>query len=134
MARTDEDLVGGIIEVDPDIDLAPFIETANELVTELCAPVTNDDGDPFYSDARLELIERWLAAHFYCMHEPRATYEQAGPVSERVESKVDLGLSMSRYGQQAMILDTYGALRNLNEGKANLQPGLGWLGTRPEDY
>lgn len=111
--RTTSALVAGIVEVDPSItDITPFIDVSNELVTELCAVTT---GTPpvniyGYSDYRLELIERWLAAHFYCIRDPRASQEQAGSVQETLQGKVDLGLKATLYGQEAMRLDTHGAL------------------------
>lgn len=124
MVRTTTVLVGGIIEVDVKITLTPFIEVANELVTECCS---EDD----YTTTRLELIERWLAAHFYTVRDMRAETEKAGPVSERKQSKVDLGFDSSHYGQTAMRLDTAGGLTRLNEqtkqGKKPLV-SVAWLG------
>lgn len=127
MARTTDELVAGIIEVDEDIDLTPFIETAAELVTEVCEP----EG---YSESRLELIERWLSAHFYSIRDPRVVQEAAGPVQASYQNKVGLNLSNSHYGQQAMMLDTAGGLRVLSETKATkkLVPGVTWLGTETE--
>lgn len=126
MARTTAELVGQIVEVDEDISLAPFIESANALVTEICAPVTT------YTAARLELIERWLSAHFYCIREERPVLEKADVVSERAQSKVDLGFDVTHYGQMAMRLDTNGGLAALNEeAKTGTLPSgfVTWLGT-----
>ncbi len=116
--RTTPTLVAGIIEWDNiDVpDLTPFIDIANELVTERCAitsgtPPVNIYG---YTDYRLELIERWLAAHFYAVRDPRATQEGVGPLTENYQSRVDLGLNSSTYGQQVMRLDTSGSLAILN--------------------
>ena len=125
MARTTATLVGGIIEVDTDITLTPFIDVANELVTECCT-----SGD--HSTTRLELIERWLSAHFYTVRDMRAESEKAGSVSQKLQSKVDLGFDTSHYGQMAMRLDTEGNLAALNEqikkGKRTTV-GVTWLGT-----
>lgn len=133
MARTTAVAVKAIIEVDEDIsdDLAPFIETANELVTELCAPVAT------YTSTRLELIERWLAAHFYAIRDPRAASENASGVGASYQHQVGLNLNVTTYGQQAMILDTAGALAVLNksttDGKRRAVGAL-WLGTEtPSD-
>ena len=130
MARTNATNVKAIIEVDStiivsDSDLDPFINTANELVTELC---TGSNGpSTAYTSTRLELIERWLAAHFYAVRDPRVKSERAGAVGVNYQEKVDLNLSLTPYGQQAMMLDTNGALTRLNKGK-----GVGisilWLG------
>lgn len=114
MPRTTAEAVGGeegIIEVDDSISLEPFIEAANELVTEICAAVMQDDGvTPFHSNSRLELIERWLSAHFYAVRDPRAHVEQVGLIRSHFESKVEYGLKNTRYGQQALRFDTSGAL------------------------
>lgn len=129
-ARTTSELVGGIIEVDSNISLDPFITTANELVTEICVPAG-------YTDERLELIERFLAAHFYTLRDPRPTSEGAGSVQAAYQSKVDLGLKTSHYGQQAMILDTAGGLAELN-ANTHIMPTVArtvsvtWLGTEDE--
>jgi len=107
MARTTEESVQGIIEHDATISLTPFIEVANALVTELCT-------DDSYDDTRLELIERWLSAHFYAIRDPRAESEKAGSVSVKYQSKVELGFDVTHYGQMAMRLDTAGGLAALN--------------------
>jgi len=131
MARTTPTLIGGIIEWDSDeskvtfISMTPFIDVANELVTECC-------GSSGYTAMRLELIERWLSAHFYTVRDPRVESEKAGPVSEKFQSKVGLGFDTSHYGQMAMRLDTEGGLAALNEqvkkGK-KVTVGVTWLGT-----
>jgi hypothetical protein len=127
MVRTTDALVGGVIEVDASITLTPFINVANELVTECCTGLATE-----YTDARLILIETWLAAHFYSVRDMRAVVEKAGPVSEHFQSKVDLGFDTSHYGQMAMRLDTQGGLTDLNEKtKKGISHGVGvtWLGT-----
>jgi hypothetical protein len=127
--RTTAALVAAIIEVDPSIDLDPFIFTASELVTEVCAIAG-------YTVERLELIERWLSAHFYAIRDPRTTNEKAGSVGASYESKVDLNLALTRYGQQAMLLDTQGGLAALNKslagGGGRIVASVAWLGTVPE--
>jgi len=126
--RTTPTLVEGIIEVDAAIDLDPFITIANQLVTELCT-------DSGYTAVRLELIERWLSAHFYTNRDMRAFQEKAGPVSETMQSRVDLGFDTSHYGQTAMRMDTDGNLAKLNEDiKKGKSPSVSvlWLGTEEE--
>ena len=109
MPRTSALLVQGIIETDATIgSLDPFILAANELVSEVCAPLG-------YGDIRLELIERWLAAHFYAVRDLRIASESAGSVKSDYQHKVDLNLAVTIYGQQAMTLDTIGGLASLNK-------------------
>lgn len=125
MARTTEASVKGIIEVDEDISLTPFIEIANALVTEHCS---TDD----YDAVRLELIERWLAAHCYTIRDMRVEAEGAAGMKEKKQSKIDLGFDTSHYGQTAMRLDTEGGLATLNEKTkkgGGISVGVSWLGT-----
>ena len=131
MARTTETLVHGSVDVidsadTPAADLEPYILSANELVTEIC-------GSAGYSDARLELIERWLSAHFYCVYDPRSQSESAG-VSASYEGSAAMFLERTRYGQQAMLLDTAGGLARLNaQTKAGKPRGIQmfWAGSTP---
>jgi len=121
--RTSSTLVAGIIEVDTAIDLEPFITAASALVDDVAAASDLDA-------TRLELIERWLSAHFYCMRDPRTTQERAGPVGASYQSSVGPNLSTSHYGQMAMTLDTSGTLKTLSRGK--IAATVSWLGTESE--
>lgn len=115
------------IETDPEVSdaqLMVYITTANELVTELCEPVG-------YTEARLELIELWLAAHFYAVRDVRAASESAGPVSETKQFRLGLVLQVTMYGQQALALDTAGALAALSKATEEGKPrrvSVTWLG------
>ena len=133
--RTSKANVATVIELDAaivpdDAAMLPFITVANELVTECC---TGDNGPATaYSDDRLELIERFLAAHFYTNRDPRLTDERAGSVGGSYQSKVDLGFDTSHYGQTAMRLDTNGGLAALNAtttGGGKTRVGAFWAGT-----
>jgi len=65
----------------------------------------------------------------------RAFQEKAGPVSETMQSRVDLGFDTSHYGQTAMRMDTDGNLAKLNEDiKKGKSPSVSvlWLGTEEE--
>lgn len=127
--RTTESAVQGIIEHDSGISLAPFIEAASAVVTKHCT-------DSSFTATELELIERWLAAHFYAVRDPRAVSEKAGSVSETRQSKVDLGFDVTHYGQMAMRLDWSGALASLNQQAkqgGRVAVSLDWMGTEYED-
>lgn len=112
MAFTDEDSVGGIIEWDTSIDLTPFIDTAHYCILKAVT-------DSSYTDADKEIIERWLAAHFYAVRDPRAIKESAGSVTVTYQGKVGLGFDVTEYGQQAMRLDIKGGLAQMNEGASS---------------
>jgi hypothetical protein len=128
--RTTSEAVGNIIELDSSISLTPFIEAANALVTECCS---EDD----YDVTRLELIERWLSAHFYAIRDPRNTSESAGPASKSIETSVSLGFDVTRYGQMAMRLDTKGGLAALNkrtlDGQGSRRVSMSWIGKTVEE-
>ncbi len=125
--RTTDEAVGGIIDVDSGDDLTPFILSANELVTEICVPAG-------YTEQRLELIERWLAAHFYAIFNQSNAIqsEKTGPVSASYMSNIGRVLQYTRWGQQVLALDTKGGLAALSksaeEGK-KIPLGLTYLGT-----
>jgi len=124
--RTTSALVEGIIENSENITLTPFIDAANMLVTQACAGLADD-----YTSAELIKIETWLAAHVFTIRDMRAEAEKAGPVSEKKQSKVDLGFDTSHYGQMAMRLDYHGGLARLNEQTKKGQgvvPAIAWLG------
>jgi len=124
MARTTAANVQKIISHDSAItDLDPFIDTANELVTEIC-------GDSGYTDTRLELIERWLAAHFLAIRDPRYESKKIGSAQGKYRSKVDFNLSLTHYGQQAQMLDTAGGLSTLS--KRPRESSVTWLGEEDE--
>ena len=127
--RTTEAAVEKIVEVDSTIDVEPFIEVANELVTEVCA-------DSTYTAARLELIERWLSAHFYSIRDMKVATEAAGSVSQTFQYAVGLNLNVTVYGQQVLILDTDGSFAALQaQAKSGTMRtvGITWLGKTTTD-
>jgi len=132
--RTTSAAVEGILEESPSLTLTPFIETASYLVDKCCATATQADGTDYYDATDLELIERWLSAHFYHIAATRANIEKAGSVSETKRSRVDLKLNVTHYGQQAMLLDVAGGLAALNEqGAVTISASVDWLGTPVEE-
>jgi len=126
MPRTTAELVEGIIVVDEGDQLGPFILTANDLVTEICASAG-------YTVTRLELIERWLAAHFYACYKPRATSETVDDAHEAWQEMPGRGFKSTWWGQQAMRLDTKGGLSKLDaetERRHFRRMNAVYLGTR----
>jgi hypothetical protein len=106
MPRTTTNAVKKIIEVDDKLvtDLDAFTETAASLVDRCEA------ADPSVSAATWELVERWLAAHFYAILDPRYTEEEADTVSAKYQQKTGMFFKGTMYGQQAMMLDPSGCL------------------------
>ena len=132
--RTTPANVAAIIEVDLTIvgddlsGLDPFIDAANEMVSECCTTTGST-----YTPYRLELIERWLSAHFYAIRDPRPVSERAGPVAESYQKVVDQGLEATQYGQMALRLDSRGGLAAKNnkvKHMRDLPVGIFHLGRR----
>lgn len=135
--RTTPTLVAGLIDVQDGADLSVYIQTANEITTEVCGHSGYSDG---YEGSRMELIERWLAAHFYTIFDNQLAAARAGTVSVSYQWKTDYGYRASMYGQQAMLIDTKGNLAK-QENSVNVQRkivlGILWMGTcrrYPVDY
>ena len=103
MARVTKEEVAGLIAT--NFDVSPFIATANLLVEENLA-------DQGMSDARLKTIELWLSAHFVAVAEERGALmgSDKGDSAEVYKIIVGTGLNMTRFGQQAISLDTSGVL------------------------
>ncbi len=132
--RVTSDEVKGIITVLRSAVLDPYIDSANELVTEVCASKFLADGiTQYYSAHRLKMIELWLSAHFYTIFDPRSSSEKVSVITQRLQGKIDLGLDSSLYGQNAMRLDTLGGLAAMNNAQkkkqAALAGGVYWAGT-----
>lgn len=136
--RTTPTLVQGILEVESGKDLTPFIRSANVLVNGVCGDSGYTDGDPDavppvpYEDTEMELIERWLAAHFYTIYDNQLSQAGAGSVRASFQHDVDLLLFNSMYGQQAVVLDYHGnlaALQNQAKTRRKVVTSISWLGT-----
>ena len=91
--------------IDTERDVAPFIETASLIVDE-------DVSGNGPSVARLRQIELYLAAHFVAITEERGGLisSATGAGKETYANNFKEGLRSTRYGQQAMSLDTSGSL------------------------
>lgn len=126
--------IQAIADLDSDIvpneaALLAFSEVANALVTELCTGTAGPA--TAYTTDRLTKIEAWLTAHFYHSRDPQANSEWAGDVKKAAMWTTQLGFDNTLYGQNAMRLDTNGALARLNKKILNATPKIGgfWAGT-----
>lgn len=94
--------------------IAPFITAANVTVTN----ILSGSG---LSSATLKEIERWLAAHFAAIRDPRISREEAEEAEATYHGKSDMGLDHTPYGQQVKLLDTTGTMTNLGKRKASVE-------------
>jgi len=137
--RTTPDVVIKLLEeYDPAMDMMQCIEAGNSVTTQQCVNSLTYT----YTDILLELIERYLSAHFYEINIARQKFRAAGKVQDSMESKVDLHLNLTRYGQMAMVIDGAGNLAAWNNAlddvkkpvDAGYRPKVAftWLGTDDE--
>ena len=109
-------------------DLTAFIATANSLTDA----VSTADTGGILSSGDLELIERWLAAHFYGHADQMTQSEGGGGANASFQGQTAMFFESTQYGQTALVLDRTGELARLQkqaeEGKRSA--GMTWLGTR----
>lgn len=119
-------ILGGHYDSDAATDLTPFIATANVLTDQVDACDTNNSLD----STELELIERYLSAHFYAHSDQIAKSRTTGDASISFQGTTGKGLDSTQYGQTAMLLDETGCLTRKNtqmiEGKKRAT--VTWMG------
>jgi len=107
MPRTTPPAVQAIIEVDTTVNLDPYILAGNALVTWL----EGKDSDNLLSADLLELIETYLAAHFYEANRDRKQQSKGvGGANDSYQGQTAMVLSSTDPGQTAMLLDVTGKL------------------------
>jgi hypothetical protein len=114
---------------DSNYAVTTFITTASVVVTKHCI---DDD----LTTAELEEIERYLAAHFYCITHRRSIAEKAGDVGENKQHVEDLGFDATEFGQMAKVLDWTGALASLDRAmKKGLRRSvsISWAGKENDE-
>ena len=107
-------------------DLTPYIDAASSMVDDLdeCA----DDRDFNLSATKLEIIERWLAAHAYAMSDQPYTNRSTLGAAGTFQGQTAMNLDATKYGQMAKSLDPSGCLA----GAGNVATIL-WGGLRPSE-
>ena len=143
MARTTSTLVIGILgrdydsqpEVGAPPSLTPYIDTASALVDDIVANAVAL-GLPALSAGRLELIERWLSAHYYQQSDQGFTSKSTDGASASFKGQTGKGLNGTQYGQSAITLDTTKYLQKIAaevDGNQAKTATLLWLGKNPTD-
>lgn len=101
-------------DINRNPDLLDALDAANSLTTDVAALAASSKG-VILPAGKLELIERWLAAHFYQMSDPGYASESTAGASVSYQGQTGMYLELTRYGQMAMTLDTSGTLAALNK-------------------
>lgn len=119
MSLNSVDELRQILEVPGDVEdtsLEMFLADANLIITE-------DLAGKGHSTARLKTIERYIAAHFSLLLTERGglTSSRQGESQDNYTSmsalgnKAITGFQLTRYGQQAISLDTSGTLAAMSK-------------------
>jgi hypothetical protein len=136
MARTTSELVEGLLsdDYDGESSLTVHVTSAYVMVNRVVTCATNKGIT--LSDEELELIERWLAAHFYASvdqpYEEKETAAGRGKSRGKFQGKTAMYLEGTKYGQNAMALDYSGCLSAIASGKKRVAR-VDWLGKPPSE-
>jgi hypothetical protein len=130
MARTTPEAVGEVLGEDWDglRSLTPFIDTAALLVTRV-ATCAVQRGTPLGVE-ELEIIERWLSAHFYTMSDKALVSKNSADAGGAFHGQTAMYLEASLYGQTAVGFDITGCLLSLTKPQTK-SVGAFWLGKPP---
>ena len=104
--------------IDDDIILSNMIDTANVFIDTHLVPAA---GHP---DSILNKIELYLSTHFVAVSEEigAVKFSKVGDSSDAYDvSNLGEGFSSTRFGQQALALDTSGILASLASGGLKAQ-------------
>lgn len=131
MARTTSAAVQGVLggNYDGITSLTPFIDTATVIVDRVATCAT--DRDRTLTAAELELIERWLAGHFYEHHDQMYTSKSTSSASGSFQGQWGKYLESTKYGMAAVSIDASGCLAALAAGQQRARAI--WLGKPPSD-
>jgi len=114
MARASASEVKQVYNTDlDDTTIEDWIDVSNELV--------NDRLDGKLSESLLKRIEIQLAAHFASAQDQRAESVDQQSTSVDYQGETGMGLKGTKYGQNALALDTTGALANSNKPGARFE-------------
>lgn len=115
-------IVRGVITVAASADLAEVTDAALMLVVGLAQPAG-------YSQFEMEKLHAYLTAHLYEVDNQRMFEEEIGRAREKPETKVDLGLQLTRPGQQVLVLDYKKAFAPVADDQQTLRrPRVTWAG------
>lgn len=130
MPRTTDSSVEGVLGNDYDgtTDLAQFIETATVIVDRVSACAIKKG--KALSSTELELIERWLSAHYYACSDQPFTSKSTGGASASFQGQTAMSLEGTKYGQVSLNLDYSGCLTSI--AKRQVASGV-WLGKTPSE-
>lgn len=116
MARVTGEEVKGIIDTTLTADECdPFINSANSIVNNRLNGSTATSTDKYY-------VELWLSAHLIYIRDPGRKSETIGDAKDEYNLPgAGKGLDGSPYGQQALLLDPTGLMKNLGKVQSKIE-------------
>lgn len=124
---TNEEVRALIDTGDPNLSVAPFIDTANALTDYVAA----QDTSSMLNAALLKEIEKYLAAYAYEFLDPQYTEKKTGDAEAKFQGEFGMGFDSNKWGQHAKRLDVTGTLDSLDRPKHKVS--LAWLGLPPSE-
>lgn len=106
--------------------LNTYIDTAAAIVGRVVECAAKKDVT--ITSSERELIQRWLAAHFYVMSDQNYKGRSTLRASGQFQGDTGMYLEASKYGQTAVLVDPSGCLNNI--GKQS-RAYIFWGGKRP---
>lgn len=120
------DVLGGNYDTAKNPSVDGFIATASVMVDRVITCATRKGVT--VSSAEAELIERWLAAHFYMASDKGYQSRSTQGASATFQGQTGMRLESTDYGQAAMNVDPSGCLENMNKRQV---ASAVWLGKPP---
>lgn len=137
MARTSTTAVKNILrdvttieggDYDGVTDVQQYIDAATLVVDRVVTCAVNK-GLPLTA-AELEMVERYLAAHFYAMSDQTYASRSTSGASGSFHGQTGMHLEATKYGQNAITIDPSGCLRAIGKGHT---AGLTYVGKVPSE-
>jgi hypothetical protein len=132
MPRTTSELVIGLLlneyDAENEPDVTPFIDSASVLIDEVVACAARKGKT--LTDEAAEILERWVAAHLYQAPDPGYQEKQTEKAKGVYNTITGKGLEGTRFGQNALLIDSTGCLRGINN---NARARLRWMGKPPSE-
>jgi hypothetical protein len=116
------------LNYDGTTDLTPFIASASAIVDQVIVLAAKKPNPVFFDAVTPELIERWLACHFYCQVDLLYQSKSTGGASASFQGQTSTDFDSTRYGQTACNIDYSGMLRAI--GRRQIAQGF-WIGKPP---
>ena len=115
MSRTSAAKVLGILGNNYDTanspDLSRFIDSASAMVDY----VASKDVHSVMTAVNLEVVERWLSAHFYAHSDQLFQSKNTGASGATFQGQTAMCFQSTQYGQTAMLLDLTNTLAKRNQ-------------------